>query len=48
MNDFLLNFDCIDSPVADKDNYSYDEFINDKNASRECGYTKPMGYNRLQ
>ena len=47
MNEFLLNFDCIDTPMADKDNYSYDEFINDKNASSDCGFTKPMGYNQL-
>ena len=48
MDEFLLNYDCISQPVADKDAYTYDDFINDPNIRNACGFTTPLGYNHLQ
>ena len=47
MDEFLLNFDCITTPIADKESYSYDDFLNDPNLKIECGFTTPLGYNHM-
>ena len=47
MDEFLLNYDCITHPIADKETYTYDEFINDPNIRNACGFTTPLGYNHL-
>ena len=48
MNEFLLNFDCISTPIADKDVYSLDEFTNEPSVTSSCGFFTPLGYNHLQ
>ena len=48
MNEYLLNYTCINSPIADKDVYTYEEFINDPNILSSCDFNSPFGYNHLQ
>ena len=48
MNEFLLNFECISTPIADKEVYSLEEFINDPSVISSCGFFTPLGYNHLQ
>ena len=47
MNEFLLNYQCIDQFTPEKESYTFEDFTNNPLVNSSCGFYTPLGFNHL-